>query len=483
MQFQERHHASLGRRRFFKLLFVLLFGVLTQKLWLGAIGMGDPPAVGGLDVEWISLNQTARICVGLESIVERAGIQSELVEDQLRQSALGTEKVVISRRGLWMQFILYRHLGIKPERNSISEDLEGPADETAPGILTPGAAGEEPLEPLHADIDGILRRAFFEGAEVSSEEADLLVRELGFVGKLVPRGPSPLIGDSPPARLPPEVKSEAVRFLASFAAIGFTALTLFLVGSVLLLIFLLALVKGRMVWSFDGDTREAYPLFETFTVFLAVLVTLGLLGSYLPRTPSAPILTSLVAEVGMLSLIAYPLLHGMDWAGIRDAFGLERGKGMLVEIAVGLGGYAAGIPLLALGLVASTLVARLAGQDVTSGGHPIVTDVISGESGLLNLTAIVLLAVVAAPLLEEIMFRGAFYRVLRSYLGRVPAILLSGFLFAAIHPQGWIGVPVLMAVGIVLATLREWRSSIVAPVVAHACVNGATMTVTILLLR
>jgi membrane protease YdiL (CAAX protease family) len=54
-------------------------------------------------------------------------------------------------------------------------------------------------------------------------------------------------------------------------------------------------------------------------------------------------------------------------------------------------------------------------------------------------------------------------------------------LFAAIHPQGWVGIPVLATIALVLATLREWRGSIVAPVVAHACVNGVTVTILVMM--
>jgi membrane protease YdiL (CAAX protease family) len=33
-----------------------------------------------------------------------------------------------------------------------------------------------------------------------------------------------------------------------------------------------------------------------------------------------------------------------------------------------------------------------------------------------------------------------------------------------------------------LAVLREWRGSIVAPVVAHACVNAVTVTMLVLMM-
>ena len=61
------------------------------------------------------------------------------------------------------------------------------------------------------------------------------------------------------------------------------------------------------------------------------------------------------------------------------------------------------------------------------------------------------LASVAAPVVEEIMFRGVLYRHLREasggwgrWLSVLVSVLLSSFVFAVIHPQGWVGVPVLI---------------------------------------
>ena len=74
------------------------------------------------------------------------------------------------------------------------------------------------------------------------------------------------------------------------------------------------------------------------------------------------------------------------------------------------------------------------------------------------------------------MFRGLFYRYLRARLSVVAAALVTGFVFAAVHPQGWTAIPALMAIGAWLAVLREWRGSIIAPMTAHALHNGVLVT-------
>ena len=97
--------------------------------------------------------------------------------------------------------------------------------------------------------------------------------------------------------------------------------------------------------------------------------------------------------------------------------------------------------------------------------------------------------VLRRPIVEEITFRGVLYRGLRvrpvggSALGSI-AIggLVSGFIFAAIHPRGWVAIPALGAIGFAMALAREWRGSLIAPMVMHAINNTVVMTVMVLML-
>jgi len=77
----------------------------------------------------------------------------------------------------------------------------------------------------------------------------------------------------------------------------------------------------------------------------------------------------------------------------------------------------------------------------------------------------------AAPLGEEIFFRGFALPALRRSFGLAAALLVSGALFSLLHgdPVGFVG---LMEIGIVLAALRVWSGSLWAAVIAHAVNNG-----------
>jgi membrane protease YdiL (CAAX protease family) len=61
--------------------------------------------------------------------------------------------------------------------------------------------------------------------------------------------------------------------------------------------------------------------------------------------------------------------------------------------------------------------------------------------------------------------------------------LISSLIFAAVHPQGWTAIPVLGAIGFVLASIREWRGTFIASATAHALNNAVVTTFVILALQ
>jgi membrane protease YdiL (CAAX protease family) len=50
-----------------------------------------------------------------------------------------------------------------------------------------------------------------------------------------------------------------------------------------------------------------------------------------------------------------------------------------------------------------------------------------------------------------------------------------------IHPQGWAGVPAIMALAATFSFLRMWRQSLIAPMTAHALNNGIMCAMMLLL--
>jgi membrane protease YdiL (CAAX protease family) len=85
-------------------------------------------------------------------------------------------------------------------------------------------------------------------------------------------------------------------------------------------------------------------------------------------------------------------------------------------------------------------------------------------------------AVVAAPLCEEIVFRGYLYPVLKKFSGIGPAALSSSLVFAAAHGNLTALLPLLIFGGL-LVLLYEKTGSLWAPIAAHFCFNSATVAV------
>jgi len=164
--------------------------------------------------------------------------------------------------------------------------------------------------------------------------------------------------------------------------------------------------------------------------------------------------------------IALPALFVLLVAGVRPGpyLGIRRlsWKGALVAIAAA----AANQPVVSfltwlsrLGLPAG-LVEKFDAQ------QRFLTQIFD-----LHGSAFVLTVTVAAPLGEELFFRGFAFPALAKDWGVVAAIVVSGALFSALHLDA-VGFLGLMEIGILLAALRWWTGSLWASILAHAVNNG-----------
>jgi uncharacterized protein len=86
--------------------------------------------------------------------------------------------------------------------------------------------------------------------------------------------------------------------------------------------------------------------------------------------------------------------------------------------------------------------------------------------------ALFVIIVLAGPLLEEVFFRGALFRPLKKHSTTVGVILLSSLLFALVHLEKQIFVPIAI-VGIALGILRSASGSLIPSIIMHTTFNGA----------
>ncbi len=88
----------------------------------------------------------------------------------------------------------------------------------------------------------------------------------------------------------------------------------------------------------------------------------------------------------------------------------------------------------------------------------------------------ILLIVIAAPVAEEICFRGMLYGGLRERWPKWAAALLAGLIFGSLHAlTGLSAVPPLVAFGVVLCLLYERTGSIVPGIVLHMLNNSVAL--------
>lgn len=102
----------------------------------------------------------------------------------------------------------------------------------------------------------------------------------------------------------------------------------------------------------------------------------------------------------------------------------------------------------------------------------------AGDSPI-ALTLLALLAIVLAPIAEEIIFRGCIYRFLKSKMPTTMAMLVSGAFFASVHAN-LLALAPLMLVGFLLAYVYEKERNILVPICFHAFFNLLTLSMTTL---
>ena len=88
----------------------------------------------------------------------------------------------------------------------------------------------------------------------------------------------------------------------------------------------------------------------------------------------------------------------------------------------------------------------------------------------------ILAAVMAAPIAEELFFRGMIYGCLKQYIDFRAAAVIQGFLFGFMHTFGMLHAIVASFLGIAFALVYERRKTIVAPICVHCLQNSSAAT-------
>ena len=271
--------------------------------------------------------------------------------------------------------------------------------------------------------------------------------------------------------------------------VGFgAAIVLGLGGFIGLLVLLQRFQKRRVHFGIGGSAEFGGIYAETFAVWLLLFLGFSIAARNVAEGPSQLFAVGAGFFLSLLAL-AWPVVRGVPWKRVREDIGWTMGRKPAAEPFVGVVTYFMSLPLLGIGLIGFFVLLPYFSEapnpnplaPVETPSHPIVEPFLAADwTGRL---AVILLACVAAPIVEETMFRGVLYRHLRQASAgwglaksAFLSALFSSFIFAVIHPQGIVAVPVLMALAMGFCLAREWRSSLIAPMVTHAINNGIALS-------
>ena len=181
-----------------------------------------------------------------------------------------------------------------------------------------------------------------------------------------------------------------------------------------------------------------------------------------------------ISVVSDLAWLAGMLVWLFNWhAGWRARIGVFFGRRGLRD---GVFGWIGGLilyPLIAIGVgIPLTLLFRaLSGQETTT------PDQLPSNLSSIAAPVAAVLAVLIAPIVEELFFRGIVFRSVRDRRGFWVGALVSGVLFGLVHyvPAAWQDTLLLQSImvftGIGLAWIYERRGNLVANIAAHMAFN------------
>ncbi len=205
------------------------------------------------------------------------------------------------------------------------------------------------------------------------------------------------------------------------------------------------------------------PLFQTLLVAGVAAVPAGVVVQILVY------LAGLALLVHLLPHLAGPQA---GWPDILATLGLDRPGPR--HLGAGVVGFGMALPAV---LTASWLTSNLLGHSPFS-SNPALEMILQGSRP--EVLALGLVAAVAAPFFEEILFRGVLFASLRPSCRPLGAGLVSAALFSLVHGDTQ-AILVLGTLGALFSWLYQRTGSLWPPILAHGLWNGGTVAAMALL--
>jgi len=243
---------------------------------------------------------------------------------------------------------------------------------------------------------------------------------------------------------------------------------------------LIAYSVGRKYFKRELDQSSPFRAIDLLLMFLPAVIFLimPVIQLYLPLerdTEAGPErigeFASNLVNLGCFAFVVmftYAILEWIRNIRIVEAFGLKRLSPPVIILIAIFGGIASIY-------ICGNLVGNFS-QDYLSGifselkvQDPVKAFKESASSA--SLVVKIVLACVAAPLAEELIFRGYIYGAVKRFTSPVFAAVVSGALFAAAHGNLGALIP-LWSLAILLVISYEWTKCLWVPIGIHAFFNA-----------
>jgi membrane protease YdiL (CAAX protease family) len=325
---------------------------------------------------------------------------------------------------------------------------------------------------------------------VTPQEREELVRDFDFFGELALAPRNPDDADNVKRR---EILGAAQQTMMIVVGVFFAALVALAMGVIGLLILGILALNGTAKSRLGGAVPHQAIYVETFAIWLGVFFGVVTISPKIGVLESLPEVARMALPfIVSLGVLAWPIFRGVPWKQVRHDIGLTLGSQPLLEPMLGIVSYLNSLPFLVVGIAVYFGLMRLTASAAAPVGDPFASEPTIAHpliNNLRNATAAdilpyFLLMCVCAPVTEEIMFRGCLYRHLRDatrgqVLGAVFSMVAAGFVFAAIHPQGVLAIPILASLACGFALAREWRGTLIPSIIAHGINNCAVLVMII----
>jgi len=168
--------------------------------------------------------------------------------------------------------------------------------------------------------------------------------------------------------------------------------------------------------------------------------------------------------------IALPAVIALRWANVRPGPFLGLGRASAAALLLAAGVAALNQPIIALLEHGAQAWSPEPWVRMFEHKNRILETLFEGRKA-----AMVVTVILAAPIAEELFFRGFMQPALERRIGFIPALLATSALFSAIHldPVGFIG---LMQLGMLFGLLRHATGSLWPSMMAHATNNALAAT-------